>query len=412
MKAQILAAEMPALTPYLLQSQPVLTASQQLENADLQLAATALAGLSLPRAALLLRAMTASRRTQLLATVDPQLREYLELLLQYPAHSAGALMDPRVLHLQPSMPIAAALDQLRDQQFHKRPTQTRRILLLLDAESRVEGMVAIQDLVMALPDELLRDYMQQIPATVHPSASHEEIAAILEEHHVSSLPVVDANDRLVGIVRQEELDAIAREDAAGDIQAMFGVSREEQALSPPLFSVKQRLPWLQINLFTAFMAAAIVGAFADMISSYTALAVLLPVVAGQSGNTGAQALAVVMRGLTLHEISLSHWRRVLGKETLVGLLNGLGVALTSALVVYVWSGSLGLNCAADVGALWSGPGAVVVDHSDHYHRYRRLLQFSQHCQLAGGNHLVCDKLSRRLARSGHVPGHRDTSRCL
>jgi magnesium transporter len=134
---------------------------------------------------------------------------------------------------------------------------------------------------------------------------------------------------------------------------MFGVSREEQALSPPLFSVKQRLPWLQINLFTAFMAAAIVGAFADMISSYTALAVLLPVVAGQSGNTGAQALAVVMRGLKLHEISLSHWRRVLGKETLVGLLNGLGVALTSALVVYVWSGSLGLNCAADVGALWS-----------------------------------------------------------
>jgi len=100
---------------------------------------------------------------------------------------------------------------------------------------------------------------------------------------------------------------------------------------------------LQINLFTAFMAAAIVGAFADMISSYTALAVLLPVVAGQSGNTGAQALAVVMRGLTLHEISLSHWRRVLGKETLVGLLNGLGVALTSALVVYVWSGSLGLT---------------------------------------------------------------------
>ncbi len=156
----------------------------------------------------------------------------------------------------------------------------------------------------------------------------------------------------MGIVRQEEPDAIARKDAAGDIQTMFGVSRE------------------------------------------------------------GQALAVVMRELTLHEISLSHWRRVLGKETLVGLLNGLGVALTSALVVYVWSGSLGLNCAADVGALWSGPGAVVVDHSDHYHRYRRLLQFSQHCQLAGGNHLVCDKLSRRLARSGHVPGHRDTSRCL
>lgn len=343
MTANRMAADVPALTPDLLQSQPVLTASQLLAQSDPRLAATALTELSVPRAALLLRGMTEGSRTLVLDRLDLQLRQHLELLLQYPAHSAGALMDPRVLHLQPSMPIAAALDLLRVQQFHKRPTQARRILLLLDAERRIEGMVAIQDLVMALPDELLRDYMRQIPATVHPATTHEEIAAILEEHHVSSLPVVDAEDRLVGIVRQEELDSIAREDAAGDIQAMFGVSREEQALSPPLFSVKQRLPWLQINLATAFAAAAIVGAFADIIASYTALAVLLPVVAGQSGNTGAQALAVVMRGLTLHEISLSHWRRVLGKETLVGLLNGIGIALTSALVVYIWSRSLGLT---------------------------------------------------------------------
>lgn len=343
MNATNTASQVPALTADLLQSQPLLTASQLLAQSDPSQAAAALNALSIPRAALLLRAITGVSRAHLLDSLDPQLRQHLELLLQYPAHSAAALMDPRVLHLQPSMPVAEALDQLRVQQFHKRPTQARRVLLLLDAERRIEGMVAIQDLVMALPNELLRDYLQQVPATVHPAATHEEIAVILEQHHVSSLPVVDADDRLVGIVRQEELDAIAREDAAGDIQAMFGVSREEQALSPPLFSVKQRLPWLQINLFTAFVAAAIVGVFEDMIATYTALAVLLPVVAGQSGNTGAQALAVVMRGLTLHEISLSHWRRVLGKETLVGLLNGIGIALTSALVVYVWSGSTGLT---------------------------------------------------------------------
>ncbi len=182
--------------------------------------------------------------------------------------------------------------------------------------------------------------MQAAPATVLSTATREEVLAVLEEHGVSSVPVVDAQRRLIGIVRQDELAAIAREDAAGDIQDMFGVGRSEQALSPTLFSVRQRMPWLQINLFTA---AAVVGIFEDTIAMYTALAVLLPVVAGQSGNTGAQALAVVMRGLTLREITLGNWLQVLRKELTVGLINGIGVAATTALTVFLWSRSVGLT---------------------------------------------------------------------
>jgi magnesium transporter len=216
-------------------------------------------------------------------------------------------------------------------------------MLLLDDERHIEGMVAIQDLALAAPGDRLQEYMEPVPATVPRTATREEIFAVLEGHHVSSLPVVDADQRLIGIVRQAELTAIAREDAAGDIQAMFGVSRSEQALSPPWFSVRQRLPWLQINLLTAFAAAAVVGLFEDTISSYTALAILLPVVAGQSGNTGAQALAVVMRGLALREIGLAHWVRVVRKEFLVSIVNGIGVAATTALAVYLWSGSTGLT---------------------------------------------------------------------
>jgi magnesium transporter len=106
--------------------------------------------------------------------------------------------------------------------------------------------------------------------------------------------------------------------------------------------VKKRLPWLQINLLTAFLAAAVVGVFESTIAKFTALAVLLPVVAGQSGNAGAQALAVTMRGLVLREISLRHWPAMVWKESATGLVNGLAVALTCGLGVYVWSGSLGL----------------------------------------------------------------------
>lgn len=313
-----------------------------LEHCEATLAAGVISRLSVPRAAALLRPMPEAFREEVLARVESQLRQYLRRLLDSPPNVAAAVMDPRVLHLHPAMQVKNALELLRKQRFHRRPTQSRRILLLLDDHGHLLGIVAIQDLALAGPEEQLQDYLQNAPATVSPDATREEILEVLREHQMSSLPVVDDEGRLVGIVRQEELDAIAHEDAVGDIQAMFGVSREEQALSPPLFSVRQRLPWLQINLFTAFAAAAVVGLFEDVIASYTALAVLLPVVAGQSGNTGAQALAVVMRGLALREISLAQWQKVLGKELQVGMLNGLGVALTTAVMVYLWSGSLGL----------------------------------------------------------------------
>lgn len=334
-EAQVLAPVLAQLTPT--QARLLLTKLQP------TLAAGIISKLSIPRAALFLRGMTEEHRSHLFTFIDAPLQKDLQILLDSEPHSAAALMDPRVLPLHPSMKVRAALDSLRVHQFHKRPTQARRVLVLLDDNRRLDGMVAIQDLAFADPEESLQDYRQSVPATVQPTTTHEEIVKILQMHHVSSLPVIDAQERLVGIVRQDELDAIAREGAIGDLQAMFGVSREEQALSPPWFSVRQRLPWLQINLFTAFAASAVVGMFEGTIAQYTALAVLLPVVAGQAGNTGAQALAVVIRGLALHEITLAHWPRVLGKEVLVALMNGIGVALTTAACIYFWSRSLGLT---------------------------------------------------------------------
>jgi magnesium transporter len=195
--------------------------------------------------------------------------------------------------------------------------------------------------------------MQAVPATVPSSATTKEILAVLDQYGVSSVPVVDDEKRLIGIVRQDELAALAREDVVGDMQAMVGVSRAEHALSSPWFSTRQRMPWLQINLFTAFAAAAVVGLFEQTIAAYTALAVLLPVVAGQSGNTGAQALAVVMRGLTLREITIANWMQVLRKEFVVSFYNGIGVALTTAVTVFVWSRSWGLTAVIGLAMIAS-----------------------------------------------------------
>jgi magnesium transporter len=173
-------------------------------------------------------------------------------------------------------------------------------------------------------------------------AGRQEVIDEFETRHVQSLPVVDADLRMLGVIRHATLVEAAQEEASVDLQTMVGASRDERALSPSLFAVRRRLPWLQVNLLTAFLAAAVVGLFEGTIARFTALAVLLPVVAGQSGNTGAQALAVTMRGLALREVRARHWLRVAVKETSAAAMNGFAVALTTCLGVWWWSGSPGL----------------------------------------------------------------------
>lgn len=295
------------------------------------------------RVAGILRVLPAELRERLRQRLDAQLKADVDLVLSCPPDTAGAVMDPRVIFLRRTQRVAEALARLREERHHRRYVRSQRILLVVDESARLEGIVAIQDLALADPDDPVGDYMQAAPAFAPLTATTEEMVDLLTRHALSSLPVVDNEGHLVGVVRYEQLVAAAQENASVDLQTMFGASRDEKALSKPGFAVRKRLPWLQINLVTAFLAAAVVGLFEDTIARYTALAILLPVVAGQSGNTGAQALAVVIRGLALREISSAHWPRVVLKETLVAAMNGVAVAMSTSLAVYIWSRSLGLT---------------------------------------------------------------------
>jgi magnesium transporter len=136
--------------------------------------------------------------------------------------------------------------------------------------------------------------------------------------------------------------AAAEAEATVGLQTMVGVGKEERALSRVRFAVRSRLPWLEINLATAFAAAFVVGLFEGTIAQFTALAVLMPVVAGQSGNSGMQALAVTMRGLALREVRPTHWPRLIWKEAGTGIINGLACAVVTGIAVFLWSHSGGL----------------------------------------------------------------------
>ena len=289
------------------------------------------------RAANLLARLDAEERNACLAALDEALAQELRELAEYPRETAGGLMDPRVTTFRPDTTVRELVRRLRT--FRRRRVQD---VFVVDPEGRLAGSVTMQEAVLAPPDTRLETIMRSPTPQVGATSPREEVVAELQRHRVASLPVVDFDQRVLGVLRQDELLTAAQEEATSDAAAMVGAGRDERALSPPQLAVRKRLPWLQVNLLTAFLAASVVGLFEDTIAAYTALAVLLPVVAGQSGNTGAQALAVTIRGLALREVRVRQWVRVSLKETLVGAGNGLAVAATTAAAVYVWSRSAGL----------------------------------------------------------------------
>jgi magnesium transporter len=239
--------------------------------------------------------------------------------------------------LRPETTVGEALEHLRQ----NRP-RTLRSVFLIDEQLRLQAVVDLQDLALAPADSLLGALGRPVTVSVSAVDPRDLVVELLEQQHLEELPVLDLHGQLLGVIRAAELMRALQESTSADLQMMVGVSKDERALSPVGFAVRKRLLWMHINLLTAFLAAAVVGVFESTIAQFTALAVLLPVVAGQSGNAGAQAQAVTMRGLALHEIGIRQWLRMVLKEFRIGLINGAAVALTTAAGVYVWSGSAGL----------------------------------------------------------------------
>jgi magnesium transporter len=296
-----------------------------------------LRGLGPTVSAQLLQRLGDAERESLLESLPATDASELRAFLTYPEGSAGRSMDPRVRIYRADARAGDVVPRLR---FERRRSDLA--VLVADAGGRLVGAAAVADIALAPPDTRLRDLAVTTVAPVAAFASRDEVARMLDGHPVLGVPVVDLDGRPLGIIRQPDLVDIAEQDASADVQSMVGASREERALSRVSFAVRKRLPWLQINLLTAFLAASVVGLFEATIAQFTALAVLLPVVAGQSGNTGAQSLAVTMRGLALREIGLRQGLRVTLKEASVGILNGIAVSAVTMIGVYAWSGSVGL----------------------------------------------------------------------
>lgn len=313
--------------------------------------APALAAMQPQRAAAMLARLDEDALDRLLAPVDGGAADELRALMRYSPDTAGGLMSPRVTSFRPGTTVDDVLASLRS--LEARSPRRVQDVFVVDAQGHLVGAVPLQEVVLASREQTLETLYCAPPPSVRATASREEVVGELERHKAGSLAVVDFEGRLLGALRQEHLIGAAQREATAKALTMVGASKEERALSSPWFAVKKRLPWLQINLVTAFIAASVVSLFEETIARNTALAVLLPVVAGQSGNTGAQALAVTMRGLALREVRVAQWARVALKEMAAAAVNGVAVAGTTALAVYFWSNSAGLSLVIGVSMVIS-----------------------------------------------------------
>ena len=264
---------------------------------------------------------------------------------RFPEDSVGRLMEPAIARLHPEDTVATAVENLREWVHEALITYA----YVINDEGCLLGVLVMRDLLLAKSSDLLKDIMLPEPFFLQPDMSVEDAMKEVVYRHYPVYPVCDAKRRLLGIVQGYMLFEHQHFEISAQAGRMVGVQKEEHATTDWHRSFRMRHPWLQINLVTAFVAAFVVSLFEDTIAQVVVLAAFLPVLAGQSGNTGCQSLAVTIRGLTLDEFKPGVFRKVLAKETLLGVLNGAVVGLVAAVAMVAYAIFSGADQPAVLG---------------------------------------------------------------
>ena len=273
------------------------------------------------------------RREAILSRVPKARRRQWEINASYPDQSVGRLMVLPVGIFPPETRIRDAIEGLREAV----KTAFISYIHVTDAEDRLTGVVVMREMLLSDPDQTLADIMIPKPFALQASAPVADAMREAVQRHFPVYPVVDGDGRLVGLVRGEDLFQQRVFQLVVQAGSMVGVENEERLATPWPRALRLRNPWLLINLLTAFAAGAVVGIFEETIGKLVTLAAFLPILAGQSGNTGCQALAVTLRGMVLGELKPGTARPLVTKEALLGCLNGVGVA--AAIGMYVTASS-------------------------------------------------------------------------
>jgi len=284
-------------------------------------------------AADLLDALDDERRQAVLALLGAAQGAKLESLLEGEEETAGSLMNTEFLAIDEEVTVAEAIESIR----HYPRKESFFYVYCIDAEGHLVGVLSLRSLILADPDVHLKSLMVQTVVRTQIDSTPEEVAQLVSKYDLLSVPVVDLQNRLVGVVTVDDIIDVIQEQAEEDLLHLAGVDISERVTSPARESFRLRFPWLAINLATAFLASWVVSFFQGTIAQWAALAVFMPIVAGMGGNAGTQTLTVFVRGLALGEIDWQSGWRPIWKEVLVGFGNGAANGLLTMLVVGLWT---------------------------------------------------------------------------
>jgi len=266
-------------------------------------------------------------------------------LLEYDEQTAGRIMNPKVFALSEDMTAGEAITTLQG----SRDVEMVFYLYVVDVRRHLVGVISLRRLLLVSPATPLKRIMTTDITSVRTDTDQEEVARLVASYNLLAIPVVDEENKLVGVITVDDVIDVIKDEATEDVYRLAGVAGDDRVFSTARESLRKRVPWLQVNLVTAFIAASVVAIFEGRIKSVPALAVFMPVVAGMGGNAATQTLTVIVRGIALGELTWANSRKALFKEAAVGIGNGVACGVVGALVVWLWKGNIwlgGILCAA------------------------------------------------------------------
>ena len=276
---------------------------------------------------------------EVLKSMDRENRERLEQVLSYDEDTAGRLMNPEVVTVRADTTVDVVLRYLRLR--GELPDNTDH-LYVVNKRHQLMGWVALQDLVTHESGTPVNQLIDDELESIHVEDSSEEVARRFSDNDWVSAPVVDDGNVLLGRITIDDVVDIIRDQAEHQALSAAGLDEDEDLFSPVSRAFRRRLVWLGVNLLTAFLAASVVGRFEGSIEKLTALAVLMPIIAGMGGNAGTQVLTLMVRGIALGQIASSNVPTLVWKEVRVAVINGLILGVLLGLVVLIWFHNPGL----------------------------------------------------------------------
>jgi magnesium transporter len=278
------------------------------------------------------------RKERILGLIEAKPKQELETLLLYPEDTAGGIMTTDFVALPEYLTVRETMEFLRQ----RKRGEDVFYVYVVDARGHLVGVLPLRNLVFWEPEQRLREVMIPNVVRVQTTMQQEEVAHVVAQYDLLAVPVVDEENKLVGVITVDDVIDVIEEEATEDMYHLANLDTDEHVFTPVLRSVRLRCPWLLVNLATAILAALTVSLFEETISQYVALAVMMPIVAGMGGNAGTQSLTVVVRGLALGELDFSQGAKALFKEIRVGLLNGIVNGVVMGVIAYVWYHNLWL----------------------------------------------------------------------